>query len=81
MTILPQNATDNTTPQNWQLVRTGLLLLGILCALFLATQYFVQHSRVATAAAGDDLQVPPPINTTASAAEPDVNLAILKVAH
>jgi hypothetical protein len=42
----------------------------------------VQHTRFATAdAARDALQVTPAIDSSAGDAEPDLNLAILKIAH
>jgi hypothetical protein len=82
MTSVPHNATDNTAPQTSPSVHRGLLLLGILCALFLAATPFLQHSRFAPAAAARDaLQVPPTSDSSATAGESDWNLAILKIAH
>jgi hypothetical protein len=81
MTSLPHNATDHTTPQSSRPFYIRLLLLGILCALFLAATSFLQHTRFATAAARDALQVTPAIDPSATGAEPDFNLAILKIAH
>ena len=78
MTSRPHNAAD-ATPRSSQPIHRGLLLLvGILCALFLAATSFLQHTRFATAAASDALQVTP---SSATDDEPDLNLAILKVAH
>jgi hypothetical protein len=83
MTSLPHNATNDTAPQNSQPVHRGLLLLlGILCALFLAATYVLQHTRFVTAAAGDALQVTPTFDSSATKFdEADLNLAILKIAH
>ena len=80
MTSLPHNATDETTPLSSQPVHRGLLLLGILCALFLAATS-LQHTPFATDAARDALQVTPTIDSGATADEPDLNLAILEIAH
>ena len=96
LTAILRDATDDTTPQSsrfvyllgivWDVflavVNTTLLFLGVLCAGFFALQYSVQLSCVATAAAGDALKVAPAVEKSSSiAAEPDVNLAILKIAH
>jgi hypothetical protein len=80
MASLPHDATDDTTPQVSRPIHRGLLILGILCALFLAATSFLQHTRFATPAARDGL-LTPTIDSSTTAAEPDLNLAILKIAH
>jgi hypothetical protein len=82
MTSLPHNATNDTAPQSSQPVHRGLPVLGILCAFLLAATYVLQHTRFATAAAGDALQVTPTFDSSATKFdEADLNLAILKIAH
>jgi hypothetical protein len=82
MTSLPHNAANDTAPQSSQPVHRGLPLLGILCAFLLAATYVLQHTRFATAAAGDALQVRPTFDSSATKFdEADSNLAILVIAH